>query len=163
MKTGGGVEAAGGVVNECSVTDRRVKAAAGVAEHGVESIGRVFDTAGGVEAAGRVSPSAARPVAVSEPPVVLSKRANTPVAALFAPVVLFKSAPSACCCVGVCGVGKKRPSADGRIEVPILLLLNREPTNCCIICAAREIKKSILSLCCVASGTTAVRWRADSL
>ena len=29
------------------------------------------------------------------PPVVLSKKANTPVAVLFAPVVLFKSAPPA--------------------------------------------------------------------
>ena len=64
-----------------------------------------------------------------EPLVVLSKRANTPVAVLFAPVVLFKSAPGACCRVGVCGVGKKRPSADGRIEVPILLLLIENQPN----------------------------------
>ena len=36
---------------------------------------------------------------------------------------VIQKRPGACCRVGVCGVGKKRPSADGRIEVPILLLL----------------------------------------
>ena len=98
-----------------------------------------------------------------EPRVVLSKRGEHSSGCVVRAGSVIQKRPGACCRVGVYGVGKKRPSADGRIEVPILLLLNREPTNCCIICAAREIKKSILPLCCVVSGITAVRWRADSL
>ena len=79
------------------------------------------------------------------PPVVLSKKANTPVAVLFAPVVLFKSAPGACYRVGICGVGKKRPSADGRIEAADFVV-DREATNGWVVCSAREIKKCVLPL-----------------
>ena len=96
------------------------------------------------------------------PPVVLSKKANTPVAVLFAPVVLFKSAPGACYRVGVCGVGQKRPSTHGRIEAADFVAVDRETTNGCIVCSAREIKKCVLPLRGVAA-YIAIRWRADGL
>ena len=52
---------------------------------------------------------------------------------------------SAGCCV-VCGVGKERPSADGRIEAADFVAVDREATNGCIVCSAREIKKCVLPL-----------------
>jgi hypothetical protein len=62
-------------------------------------------------------------VAVLEPPVVLSKRGEHSSGCVVRAGSVIQKRPGACCRVGVCGVGKKRPSADGRIEVPILLLL----------------------------------------
>jgi hypothetical protein len=82
--------------------------------------------------------------------VCCQKRLTLQWTVLFAPVVLFKSAPGACYRVGVCGVGKERPSADGRIEAADFVAVDRGATNCCIVCSAREIKKCVLPLCGVA-------------
>ena len=59
---------------------------------------------------------------------------------------VIQSALGASCCVGVCGVGKKRPSADGRIEAADFVAVDREATSGCIVCSAREIKKCVLPL-----------------
>src|SRR6266576_125849 len=71
------------------------------------------------------------------PPVVLSKGQHSTGRLVRAGSVI-QSALGASCCIGVCGVGKKRPSADGRIEAADFVAVDREATSGCIVCSARE-------------------------
>ena len=57
--------------------------------------------------------------------------------------VVQKRAGARCCVV--CGVGKERPRADGRIEAADFVV-DREATNGWVVCSAREIKKCVLPL-----------------
>ena len=57
--------------------------------------------------------------------------------------VVQKGAGARCCVV--CGVGKERPMADGRIEAADFVV-DREASNGWVVCSAREIKKCVLPL-----------------
>jgi hypothetical protein len=144
------------VAKEGCRADGRLVPAGGVAKERV--------SVGGVKAAGRVSASAATPVAMLQSPCsVVKKRPNTPVAVLFAPVVLFKAPSAPVTALASAMLAKSVPAPAARIEAADFIAVDREPTNCCIVCSAREIKKCVLPLCGVAAWITATRWRIDSL
>ena len=59
-------------------------------------------------------------------PVVLLKRANTPLTMLFAPVVLFKSAPAPVAVLSAV-LEKSVPGPTAVLKLPILLLIEKQP------------------------------------
>ena len=110
-----------------------------------------------------LSPSAPRPVAVLQSPCGVVKKGEHSTGRVVRACSVVQKRAGAGCCVGVCGVGKERTSTHGRIEAADFVAVDREPTNYCIVCSAREIKKCVLPLCGVAAWITATRWRIDSL
>jgi hypothetical protein len=63
----------------------------------------------------------------------------------------------------VCGVGKKRPSANGRVEAVGGVAPERLETNRRVETADAETKKGVLTFCRVAIGIAAVRRRNNHL
>ena len=81
--------------------------------------------------------------------MVLLKRANTPLTVLFAPGVLFKSAPAPVAVMSA--MLAKSVRAPTAVEAADFVAVDREGTNGCIVCSAREIKKGVLPFCGVAA------------
>jgi hypothetical protein len=94
---------------------------------------------------------------------VLSKRANTPLAVLLSPVVLFKSAPAPHGRILICGVDKKRSRPHSSVEAASANAQKRRPTNCRIASAGGEIHQSVLPFGCVKVGISSVRRRNNRL
>jgi hypothetical protein len=61
----------------------------------------------------------------------------------------------------VCGVVKKRPSANGGVEIAGNVALEREITSGRIECARRETEKSVLPLCRITARVASVGWWID--